>query len=74
MGALFNAGIPKNPAPAPPPSIGSAVQSQDAERRGRIAALLRRRRGRLGLIATSPRGVAVGARAPGPRRKSLLGE
>ncbi len=72
MGALFSTKIPKA-SPPPVPPISAPGETEEAERRARIAALLRRRRGRLGLIATSTRGVVGPAGAFG-RRKSLLGE
>jgi len=69
MGGLFS-------SPPPPPPLSPPLPIDDGEtekRRLRIEALKRRRRGRTGTIATSPKGFL----SPGgglPKRKSLLGE
>jgi len=65
MGGIFSA--PKPPPPAP------ETTAEDDERKRRLEAIARKRRGRLGLIATSPRGLLQ----ENPfvvTRKSLLGE
>jgi len=62
MGGIFSA-----PKPAP------ETTAEDDERKRRLEAIARKRRGRLGLIATSPRGLLQ----ENPfvvTRKSLLGE
>jgi len=72
MGAIFSTPAPP-PTPVPTPQLSTPNDAADDERRARIVELLRRRRGRFGLIQTSPRGV-VGPASRAPRRKSLLGE
>ena len=68
MGGLFGS-APKPVAPAPAPEDDAAAR----ERRERIEALMRRRRGREATVATSARGLLEAADWA-PRRKSLLGE
>jgi len=70
MGGIFSA--PKPPPPPPPPPAPETT-AEDDERKRRLEAIARKRRGRLGLIATSPRGLLQ----ENPfvvTRKSLLGE
>ncbi|NQV46537.1 MAG: hypothetical protein HQ504_02020 [Rhodospirillaceae bacterium] len=69
MGGLFSA-----PAPPPPPPLLPIPDTSDADARGRrMESLERRRRGRAGTIATSPRGFLKQSDVY-PKRKSLLGE
>lgn len=68
MGGFFS--VPKPPPPPPPPP----VPDTDAEdRKLRLEALNRRRRGRSGTITTSDRGL-LAVSDSGGRRKTLLGE
>lgn len=68
MGGLFSS----PPPPLPPPPL--SIDDGEAEkRRLRIKALDRRRRGRTGTIATSPKGF-LSLSGELPKRKSLLGE
>lgn len=68
MGSLFSA--PKAP---PPPPLPTEADGDEDERKRRLEALDRKRRGRAGLIATSPRGLLsnAGGQSTG---KTLLGE
>jgi len=68
MGAIFSSPKPP-PIPEPPPLPDP--DAQDRERR--LEALERRRRGRTGLIATSPRGL-LSTKNSGSSGKTLLGE
>ncbi len=52
MGGFFSA--PSVPVPPPPPPV---VDTAEEERKARLEAIERRRRGRAGTIATSERGV-----------------
>jgi hypothetical protein len=68
MGSIFS--TPKPPAiPTPPPLPDP--DAQDRERR--LEALERRRRGRIGLIATSSRGL-LSPKSGAASGKTLLGE
>ncbi len=68
MGGLFSAPSPPPPPPPPPPADleGEAARERKEQ-------LERQRRGRLGTIATSFRGV-LQPHATAGSRKSLLGE
>lgn len=69
MGSLFSS--PKMRAVAPPPPADDTAAQAETEER--LRAIARRRRGRLGTIATTPTGVRfTGAAAATPRR-ALLG-
>ncbi len=68
MGSIFSS--PKPPAITEPPPLPD-TEAQDRERR--LEALERRRRGRNGLITTSPRGLLTPNRT-GTSGKTLLGE
>jgi len=68
MGSIFSA--PKPPAPVIAPPL---PDPEDEERERRLKALERRRRGRVGLITTSPRGV-LGRSDSSNTSKTLLGE
>jgi len=68
MGSLFSS--PKPPTPPEPPPLPDP-EVKDRERR--LEALERRRRGRIGLITTSPRGL-LAARDSTSSGKTLLGE
>ncbi|MFN4090824.1 MAG: hypothetical protein ACK4QW_17515 [Alphaproteobacteria bacterium] len=68
MGGLFS--TPKIPEPKPLPDPGA--EAAENERRERERLLLRRLRGRGGLVATGPRGLMRVDDAPAERR-SLLG-
>ncbi len=68
MGGLFSA---PSPAPLPPPPSPPADPAED-ERKRRLEAIDRRRRGRAGTIATSERGVL--APEDGNGLKTRLGE
>lgn len=70
MAALF--GSPSAPKPAPLPAL-PAPEPDDEKRKARLEALRRRRRGRLGTIHTSARGLSRD-RSPGQLGKTLLGE
>lgn len=68
MGGLFG-GAPEPPPPPPP----AAAPDPDAEaRKQRLDTIARNRRGRLGLIATSDKGVSLDSSEAGG--KSLLGD
>lgn len=67
MGGLFSSPSPA-PLPPPPPTTDPA----EAERKNRLEAIERRRRGRTGTIATSERGVLTPVDKDG--LKSKLGE
>lgn len=68
MGGMFDA--PKAPEPAPLPP---EPEPEEDERKARLEAIKRRRRGRAGMIETSPRGIlSLSANEDG--RKRLLGE
>ncbi len=69
MGSLFSA--PK--APPPPPPLPTEADGDEDERKSRLEILDRKRRGRAGLIATSPRGLMSDTRYPSAG-KTLLGE
>ncbi|MDX9863104.1 MAG: hypothetical protein RBS99_19520 [Rhodospirillales bacterium] len=69
MGGLFGS-VPAPPPPPPPEPVDDTAARQ---RRERIEALVRRRRGREATVATSSRGLLEAADWV-PRRKSLLGE
>ena len=71
MGTLFSA--PKPTAPPPLPPLPTDSDSDAQERKRRLDALQRKRRGRNGLITTSARGLLnkTGASSTG---KTLLGE
>jgi hypothetical protein len=69
MGALFRAPRPPADPPAPPPAPDPDAAASDA----RAEALVRSRRGLVGTIATSARGVLAPA-FPVAARKILLGE
>ena len=70
MGGIF--GAPKAPEPAPLPPEPEPDSEED-ERKARLKAIERRRRGRAGMIETSPRGV-LSLSANEDDRKTLLGE
>lgn len=57
MGGFFSA--PEIPAPPPPPPLPVPEDPEKAAREARIKALMRRRRGRAGLVTTGERGVLV---------------
>ncbi len=57
MGGFFSA--PDIPAPPPAPPVPAPEDPEKAAREARIKALIRRRRGRAGLVATGERGVLV---------------
>jgi len=57
MGGFFAS--PSVPAPPPPPPPPPPVDPDKEAREARIKAMIRRRRGRAGLVATGPRGVLV---------------
>ena len=69
MGGLF--GSPSVPAPAP--AVEPDNSAEEEERQRRLDELDRRRRGRRGMITTSPRGL-FDLKDWVPQRKSLLGE
>jgi len=69
MGGLLS---PPSP-PSPPPLPIIADDGEAAKRRLRLEAINRRRRGRVGAIATSDKGL-LAASNQAPKRKSLLGE
>ena len=70
MSGLF--GSP-SPPPPPAPPVLPAPDPDEEKRKARLEALRRRRRGRLGTIRTSARGLPRGP--SGARRgKTLLGE
>lgn len=74
MSGLF--GSPSPPPPAPPPVL-EAPDPDEEKRKARLDALRRRRRGRLGTIRTSARGLPnglTGRPTGGSRGKTLLGE
>ncbi len=68
MGGLFSA-----PPPPAPLSLPAAPDPAIEARKKRLEEIERRRRGRAGTIATSPRGL-LGLSDNAPKRKSLLGE
>ena len=83
MSGLF--GSPPKPPPPPPPPVLAAPDPDEEKRRARLEALRRRRRGRLGTIRTTARGVSSARFATGSaagsgdgagirRGKTLLGE
>jgi hypothetical protein len=58
MGGFFSS--PSIPAPPPPPEpVPPPEDPEKAAREARIKALIRRRRGRAGLVTTGERGVLV---------------
>ncbi len=67
MGGFFaSPSVPAPPPPPPPPPVDPDKEAREA----RIKAMIRRRRGRSGLVATGPRGVFVApadANGPGTR-------
>jgi len=68
MGGLFSS--PSLPPPLPMPSV---ADPEVEARKKRLEEIERRRRGRAGTIATTPRGLlSLGNNMP--KRKSLLGE
>ncbi len=69
MGGFFS--VPKPPPPPPPPPPAPDTDAED--RKLRLEALDRRRRGRAGTINTSDRGLLATSNTGG-HRKSLLGE
>jgi len=69
MGSLFSA--PK--APPPPPPLPTEADGDEDERKRRLEVLERKRRGRTGLIATTPRGLLSDTGHP-TSGKTLLGE
>lgn len=62
MGGFFSA--PSIPAPPPPPPLPEPVDPDKEAREARIKAMIRRRRGRAGLVATGDRGVLTATSAP----------
>ncbi|MBL8831346.1 MAG: hypothetical protein JNL71_03065 [Rhodospirillales bacterium] len=62
MGGFFSA--PSIPAPPPPPPLPEPVDPDKEAREARIKAMIRRRRGRAGLVATGDRGVLTASSAP----------
>jgi len=68
MGGLFSA-----PSPPAPMSLPQAPDPEIEARKKRLEEIDRRRRGRTGTIATSPRGL-LGLSDNAAKRKSLLGE
>ena len=66
MGGLFSSLAPAPLSPPPPPD------SSEADRKARLEAIDRRRRGRAGTIATSERGIFDSAEQIGLKTK--LGE
>jgi hypothetical protein len=71
MGGFFSA--PSIPATPPPPPLPEPVDPDKEAREARIKALIRRRRGRAGLVATGERGV-LQAPAGGSLLATRLGE
>ena len=71
MGSLFAA--PKQAAPAPLPPLPIEEDGDEAERKRRLDALARKRRGRAGLIKTSARGL-LSEVSKAQINKNLLGE
>ena len=67
MGGIFG-----SPSPPPPPRLPKTADPEEELRRQRLLNLQRRRRGRLGTVETSSRGIL--ARRDTPRGNSLLGE
>lgn len=62
MGGMFGGG-PSLPEPKPAPVL---PDPKELERKAREEIAAKRRRGRAGLIATSPRGLLDAAQAPTP--------
>ena len=71
MGGFFSP--PSIPEPPPPPPLPPPVDPDKEAREARIKALIRRRRGRAGLVATGDRGVLL-APAATPGLADRLGE
>ena len=74
MSGLFGS---SSPPPPPPPPVLEAPDPGEEKRKARLEALRRRRRGRLGTIHTTARGLSnglAGQRTGGSRGKKLLGE
>ncbi len=68
MGGFFSA-----PSPPPPMPVPEVPDREEEARKKRLEDMDRRRRGRGGTIATSPRGL-LSLKDDTFRRKSLLGE
>jgi hypothetical protein len=65
MGSMFaSAPSPPPPPPPPPPAPPPLPDPEVARREARIKAMLRRRRGRQGLLATGERGVLTASVLP----------
>jgi len=68
MGSIFSSAPSAPPPPPPPPPL----PDPEAERReARIKAMLRRRRGRQGLLATGERGVLTASILPDQTQTKL---
>ena len=67
MGGIFS-----TPS-APPPALPEIADPGEEERKARLKAIERNRRGRAGMIKTSPRGIFEMS-SKYLKRKSLLGE
>ena len=68
MGGIFS-----SPSPLPAPKLPELPDPDEEQRKLRLKAMDRQRRGRGGMITTSPRGIF--SVTPGTlKRKSLLGE
>lgn len=74
MSGLF--GSPSPPPPPPPPMpVLEAPDPDEEKRKARLEALRRRRRGRLGTVRTTDRGLPFPGRGRrAGRGKALLGE
>lgn len=72
MGSLFSSPSPPPPPPLPPIPVPVDTAGEE-ERKLRQETIARNRRGLLGTIATSERGVLASASGLG-QRKRLLGE
>lgn len=71
MGSVFSS-APSAPPPPPAPLPSPPLPDPEVERReARIKAMLRRRRGRLGLLSTGERGVLTAAILPDQTRTKL---
>lgn len=69
MGGFFSG--PSAPPLSPPPPV---VDTAEEERKSRLEAIDRRRRGRPGTIATSERGVLSQSASPAPASTNALKE
>jgi hypothetical protein len=73
MGGFFSPSIPEPPPPPPLPPLPEPVDPDKEAREARIKAMIRRRRGRAGLVTTGERGVLL-APAASQGLASKLGE